>query len=307
MERISMQPTLIVIGGPTGIGKTRVAVELASYYNTVIVSADSRQIFKEMSIGTAVPASDELKAVSHYFVQSRSIQESYNASIFEKEVMHFLNRQFTKTPLIIMVGGSGLYIDSVCNGIDDLPNIDSTVREKWLQIFNEKGIAALQEKVKEIDPIYFSQVDISNPKRLQKAIEVFEMTGMPYSNFLTKAKKERPFRIIRIALNTNREELYRRINNRVDKMIEAGLLAEVKQLLEYRNLLPLKTVGYSELFDFLDGRLTMEEALTKIKDHSRAYARRQITWFRRNNDYTWFEPSDMESMKKFIDEKFQKY
>jgi tRNA dimethylallyltransferase len=296
-----MQPHLIVICGPTGIGKTPVAIEIASYFKTVIVSADSRQVFREMKIGTAAPTDNELSRVKHYFVQSRSIHEPYNASIYEKEVTLFLNEYFKDNSLVIMAGGSGMYIDAVCNGIDDLPNIEKHIRNKWLKITEEQGIGALQSKVQEIDPEYFDIVDKNNPKRLQKAIEVFEMTGKPYSSFLTNEKKERPFHVIKIALNTNREELYRRINQRVDKMIEHGLIDEAKTLYPYKNLLPLKTVGYSELFDYFDGNMTMEEAITKIKDHSRAYARRQITWFRRDKDTTWFEPSDINGIIHYIE------
>jgi len=297
---ISEKPYLIVICGPTGIGKTQAGIEIASHFKTSIISADSRQIFREMSIGTATPTEQELNAVPHYFVKTRSINEAYNASIYENEVMRFLREYFKENTLILMVGGSGLYIDAVCNGIDDLPSIDKDVRDKWLSILNEQGIKALQEKVKEIDPVYYSQVDINNPKRLQKAIEVYEITGMPYSSFLTKPKKERPFKIIKIALNTEREELYNHINQRVDKMIENGLVDEVMNLYHYRNLLPLKTVGYSELFDYFDGRMTLNEAIVKIKDHTRAYARRQITWFRRDKETVWFEPSDIEGIKQYI-------
>jgi tRNA dimethylallyltransferase len=297
-----MQPTLIVIVGPTGIGKTRVAIEIASYYKTIIISADSRQVFKEMSVGTAAPTNEELNKVPHYFVKSRSFHEPFNASMYEKDVINLLTEKFNENPLIIMVGGSGLYIDAVCNGIDDLPTIDKNIRENWHRVLSEQGITILQEKVKEIDPVYYAQVDINNPKRLQKAIEVFEMTGMPYSSFLTQSKKERFFKIVKIALNTNREELYNRLNLRVDKMIENGLLEEVKQLCEFRSILPLKTVGYSELFDYFEGKHTLEEAITKIKDHTRAYARRQITWFKRDKDNYWFDPSDIEGIVRYIDQ-----
>lgn len=298
-----MQPYLIVICGPTGIGKTKVAIEIASYFKTSIISADSRQIFKEMSIGTAVPTGQELNTVPHYFVKSRSIHEPYNASLYEVDVIKFLDGYFRENKMIIMVGGSGMYIDTICNGIDDLPTIDNNIREKWFRVLNDQGIAALQEKVREVDPDYYAHVDINNPKRLQKAIEVFEMTGKPYSSFLTRSKKERPFKIIKIALNTEREKLYNRINQRVDKMIENGLTDEARTLYHYRNLLPLKTVGYSELFDYFDNKMSLDEAITKIKDHSRAYARRQITWFRRDKETVWFEPFDIENIKQYIKQK----
>jgi tRNA dimethylallyltransferase len=301
-----MQSTLVVIGGPTGIGKTRIAIDLAKYYKTCIISADSRQVFREMSIGTAAPTDEELKLAPHYFVKSRSIHEPYNASIYESEVMNFLKDQFDINSLIIMVGGSGLYIDAVCNGIDDLPSITKEIREKWTKIYEDKGIVFLQHKIKEIDPDYYTKVDVNNPKRLQKAAEIYEMTGKPYSTFLTQSKKERAFRIIKIALNTEREELYNRINHRVDKMIGAGLIEEARKLDEFRNLLPLKTVGYRELFDYFDDNLTIDEAITKIKDHSRAYARRQITWFKRDKGYVWFSPADIKGIKNLIDQQINK-
>jgi tRNA dimethylallyltransferase len=304
-KKNSIQPHLIVICGPTGIGKTQVAIEIASYFKTIIISADSRQIFREMSIGTAAPNEQELKRVPHFFAKSRSIHEPFNASIYENEVIRLLEERFKENPLIVMAGGSGLYIDAVCNGIDDLPTIDKKIRERWHLVLNEQGIVVLQEKVKEVDPEYYNQVDINNPKRLQKAIEVFEMTGKPYSSFLTKSKKERPFKIIKLAINTEREELYRLINRRVDKMLENGLMDEVRNLYQYRNLLPLKTVGYSELFDYFDGKLSLDEAVTKIKDHTRAYARRQITWFRRDKSVKWFEPSETEAMILYIEKQIK--
>jgi tRNA dimethylallyltransferase len=298
-----MQPYLIVICGPTGIGKTPVAIEIASFLHTVVISADSRQVFREMKIGTAAPNENELTSISHYFVHSRSIHEPYNASIYESEVTGFLSEHFKENSIALMVGGSGLYIDAVCNGIDDLPTINKDLRDKWHAIYDEQGIGILQSKVKEIDPVYFSQVDQNNPKRLQKAIEVYEMTGQPYSSFLTKEKKIRSFQILKIALNTNREDLYNRINQRVDKMVENGLLNEARDLYPFRNLTPLKTVGYSELFDYFDGKMSQDEAVVKIKDHTRAYARRQITWFRRDKDIIWFEPENINGIIRYIQQK----
>jgi tRNA dimethylallyltransferase len=300
-----VQPFLIIICGPTGIGKTNVGIELAKHFGSVIISTDSRQIFKEMSIGTAVPAKDQQLSVPHLFLQTHSIHDSYNASKYETEVNEFLSEYFKKNKIAIMVGGSGLYIDAVCNGIDDLPTIDKTVREKWHLIYKEKGIEYLQQKVSETDPEYYLKADRNNPKRLQKAMEVFEMTGKPYSSFLTRQIKERIFIPVKISLNTNREELYRRINMRVDKMIESGLLDEAKSLYPFRHLGPLNTVGYKELFDYLDDKISLDEAVDQIKNHSRAYARRQITWFRRDKSTQWFEPGEIDLILKYIEEKIK--
>ena len=287
-------PVLIVICGPTGIGKTKVAIEAAQALSCEIISADSRQIYKEMSIGTAVPSEQELAAVRHHFIQTHSIHSYYNASMFEVEVLDFLNEYFRKNNCIIMVGGSGLYIDAVCKGIDDLPTIEKAVRDKWQKIFKDKGLEFLQEQVKAKDPEYFSTADIQNPKRLLKALEVFEMTGKPYSTFLKKKPRERSFSILKVGLNTERSILYERINQRVDRMMEAGLVEEAKKLHPYKHLTPLNTVGYKELFAHFDGKLTLEEAREQIQNHTRAYARRQLTWFRRDKDIQWFEPQNTE-------------
>jgi tRNA dimethylallyltransferase len=295
-------PYLIIICGPTGIGKTSIGIELAKHFGSVIISADSRQIYKEMTIGTAVPSKEEQMVAPHFFLQTQSIHEPYNASMFETEVNEFLSEYYKNNKLAIMVGGSGLYIDAVCNGIDDLPTIDKPVREKWHGIYVERGLEFLQQEVKKTDPEYFQKVDRNNPKRLLKAMEVYEMTGQPYSSFLTRKSKPRKFIPVKIALNTNREELYLRINQRVDKMMKSGLLEEAKPLLPFKHLNPLRTVGYKELFDYFEGKLTLDEALTQIKNHSRAYARRQITWFRKDKSVRWFEPGDIGTMIRYIEE-----
>jgi tRNA dimethylallyltransferase len=288
-----MQKYLVVICGPTGIGKTAVSVEVAKYFKTIIISADSRQIYKELSIGTALPSTEDLQAIKHLFVQTRSIHDYYNASMFEFDVIEALADNFNFHDIIIMTGGSGLYIDAVCKGIDDLPAIDSEIRKKWADKYNEGGLEFLQKMVKEIDPEYFKTTDSNNPKRLLKAIEVYEASGKPYSKFLTHEKKQRPFAVMKIGLNTIREELYIQINKRVDSMMEKGLLEEAEELYPYRHLTQLNTVGYKELFDHFDGKLSLDEAVEQIKNHSRAYARRQITWFSKDKSVQWFKPDEV--------------
>jgi tRNA dimethylallyltransferase len=301
-----MKKFLIVICGPTGIGKTQLAIEIAKYVNCEIISADSRQVFREMSIGTAVPSEDELKSVPHHFMQSHSIHDNFNASIFEQEVLDFLEYYFAENDVCIMVGGSGLYINAVCEGIDELPSTDMKIRKKWQNLFEEKGLEFLQSHLQKIDPLYYKNVDKENPKRILKAIEIFEMTGKPYSSFLEKDKKPRSFQILKIGLNTDRSRLYDKINKRVDQMLNNGLLDEAISLHPYKNLTPLNTVGYKELFNSFEGKISIDEAHEQIKNHSRAYARRQLSWFRRDKDITWFEPKDIETIKEFIKKSINK-
>lgn len=282
--------------GPTGIGKTKIGIELAQQLNCEIISADSRQIFREMKIGTAVPSAEEMAAAPHHFIQSHSIHEKFNASKYEDEVISFLDAYHKKNKLALLVGGSGMYIDAVCKGIDELPSITPEVREKWLQLYQKKGIEFLCKKIKKIDPEYYKNVDRNNPKRLLKALEVYDISGEPYSGFLTENTKQRNFRIHMIGLDTDRAELYAQINLRVDNMMDSGLLEEAKQLYDFKELTPLKTVGYRELFSYLDGKLDLQDAVEKIKDHSRAYARRQLTWFRRYKELVWFEPNEIDRM-----------
>jgi tRNA dimethylallyltransferase len=289
-----------VICGPTGIGKTKIAIEIAEYLKCEIISADSRQIFREMTVGTAVPEDREMKNIPHHFIRSHSIHDYYNASMFEQEVLGFLENYFSSNEICLMVGGSGLYIDAVCHGIDELPSIDMKIRDKWQKIFEKDGLVRLQKEVLKIDPQYFETVDKENPKRLLKAIEVFEITGKPYTSFLDKEKKPRPFHTLKLGLNTNREKLYEQINKRVDRMIDKGLLTEARSLHRFKDLTPLKTVGYKELFDAFEGKLSVKEAVEQIKNHSRAYARRQLTWFRRDKNITWFDPEEIDNMKAYI-------
>lgn len=302
---MSANKHLILICGPTGIGKTSLAIRLAQKLNCEIISADSRQLFKEMRIGTAVPSAKELLAVPHHFIQSHSVSDYYNASMYEQEVIKFLEEYFKQKNVIIMVGGSGMYIDAVCKGIDELPAIDPALRKKWDELFDDKGLPFLQEKLKDIDLHYYEKVDLQNHKRLLKAIEVYEQTGKPYSSFLKRKVKKRPFEIHKIGLNMDREELYGRINQRVDIMIDEGLIGEAEKLVPFRDSLPLKTVGYKELFRYFDGEHTLQEAIIKIKDHSRAYARRQLTWFRRDSEITWFEPDEFKAISERLTEKLK--
>ncbi len=286
--------------GPTGVGKTDLSIEIASMLKSVIISADSRQIYKELSIGTAVPTPLQLAAAKHYCIQHTSIHQYYNASMFEFEVLDLLNELYKTLDTVVMTGGSMLYIDAVCKGIDDLPTIDMNIREKWLNVWHEKGLEYLQNEVKKIDPIFFEQTDIQNPKRMLKALEVFDMTGKPYSEFRTGTSKERNFEIVKLGLNRERDELYQRINQRVDLMMAQGLLNEVKPLLPFRHYNSLNTVGYKELFDFLEDKISLETAVELIKRDSRRYAKRQLSWFNRDADIRWFHPNDLHSIMETI-------
>ena len=283
---------LICIVGPTAVGKTQLAIDLAKKLNTVIISADSRQFYRELNIGTAKPSPEDLNAVPHYFINSHSIQEEFSAGDFEKACLELLKDLFTKKDEVILVGGSGLFVNAICEGLDDLPFIPSELREKWNNIYQNKGIEALKEHLKNVDPNYYEQVDKANPQRLIRAIEVFEATGKPYSEYRIKNTSSRPFNCIKFALNRDRDELYHRINSRVDIMMKEGLLEEVKGLVEFKNLRNLLTVGYSELFDYFDGKHSnLEEAVDKIKQNSRRYAKRQITWFKKDTNTVWLDAS----------------
>lgn len=291
---------LITLAGPTAVGKTSVALDLAKHFETEIISADSRQIYREMKIGTAVPSAMQLETIPHYFIGCRSIQEYYNASMFEQDAVALLGRLFTQHDQVIMTGGSGMYMDAVCHGIDDFPTVNAIIRENLKSEFQQKGMDWLRSRIQESDPVYYAQVDLNNPKRLLKALEIITMTGRPYSSFLTQKKKERDFGFIPVGLNMERKALYHQINCRVDSMIGKGLVEEVKTLLPFRHLNALNTVGYREIFDYLDGKVTLEEAIDLIKRHSRQYARRQITWFKKNNDIRWFTPYENSEMITYI-------
>ncbi len=296
-----MEKRLVVVAGPTAVGKTSTGIEIAKHFSTEIISADSRQIYRETSIGTAVPTPDELADVPHHFIQSISLSESYNASLYEHQVLSVLDQLFVNHNLVVMVGGSGLYIDAVCRGIDDLPTVDPELRTRLLQRFEKDGLEPLVRELKSLDPVSYDRVDLKNHMRVLKALEISIQTGKPYSSHLSAIKKERPFRILRIALDMERETLYNRINERVDRMMVEGLLAEVEQLQPFRKQTAMKSVGYRELFRFLDGELELEEAVDLIKRNTRKFARKQLTWFRKNNLYRWFSPDDTEAIIQWIE------
>jgi tRNA dimethylallyltransferase len=284
---------LIVIVGPTAVGKTARAIQLASDLGTEIINADSRQVFREMIIGTAVPSKDEQTEVKHHFLGHHSIQETYNASSFEQEVIAFLHTWFNTHQNIIMVGGSGLYIDAVCKGIDDLPSVDKVVRKKIREEYENGGLTGIRLKLKEVDPDYYEKVDLDNPLRIMKALEIKEMSGKPYSSYLTGRPKLRNFNIVKIGLDLPRKNLHERINERVDRMMAVGLLEEVSALYPCRHLNALNTVGYKELFDYIDGKCSLDAAVEKMKAHTRQYARRQLTWFHKDKDTRWHHPDEL--------------
>lgn len=288
----SATKTLLVIEGPTAVGKTAVAIELAKKLQTEIVSADSRQFFREMSIGTAKPADEELAAAKHYFINSHSITENFSVGDFEKQALAQLADIFKTHDTAIMVGGSGLYIKAVCEGFDELPAASAEIREKLNGEFNTYGISYLQEKLKVADPVYYEQVDRNNPQRIIRALEVTASTGKPFSSYHKSTINKRPFNCIKIGLNLPREVLYQRINQRVDAMIKEGLIAEVKGLLPYRHLNALNTVGYCELFDHFDGKTDLNTAIELIKQNTRRFAKRQLTWFRKDKQIKWMNAND---------------
>jgi len=295
------QKTLIVIAGPTAVGKTALAIELAQHYHTEIISADSRQFYREMSIGTAKPTDEELAQAKHHFVNSHSVTEDYNVGDFEQQGLELLNQLFAGHDTAILAGGSGLYIKAICEGFDDLPSINKFIRAELNTTLEEQGLAFLQEELKTADPVYYAQVDINNPHRVIRALEVIRETGQPFSSFRTASPKRRSFHIIKIGLNLPRELLYDRINQRVDLMIEQGLLEEVTALLPYRGYNALNTVGYTEIFDYLDGTADLPTAIALIKQNTRRFAKRQLTWFNRDKDMAWFEPAQLTEIIQHID------
>ncbi|WPU95827.1 tRNA (adenosine(37)-N6)-dimethylallyltransferase MiaA [Mucilaginibacter sabulilitoris] len=292
--------TLIVVAGPTAVGKTAAAIELAKHFNTVVVSADSRQFFREMAIGTAKPNAAELAAVKHYFIDSHSIAEPFSVGDFEKQGLALLDELFKTHHHVVLAGGSGLYIKAICEGFDELPTTDPAIREKLNRELEETGIASLQQKLKLADPDYYNEVDLGNPQRIIRALEVFESSGKPISSYRQATVNKRPFRIIKLALNLPREVLYNRINERVDVMIQQGLLAEVKALLPHRHLNALNTVGYTELFDYFDGKTSLEKAIEMIKQNTRRFAKRQLTWFRKDSSFHWFQASDADVISQMM-------
>ena len=292
--------TLIVITGPTAVGKTQLTLELAKHYGIPVINADSRQIYKELKIGTASPTEEQLKQVRHYFVGSKSINDYYNASMYEQEVMQLLESLFTTSPVQMLSGGSMMYIDAVCNGIDDIPTIREDIRTEMKRRYQEEGLEALCEDLKKLDPEHYETVDRQNYRRVIHALEICYQTGKTYTSFRKQTKKERPFKIVKIGLNRNREELYKRINQRVDDMMAQGLLDEARAMTPYREVNALNTVGYKELFDYMDERWSLEEAVERIKGNTRRYARKQLTWYKRDENIRWFHPDQQQEILNYI-------
>ncbi|NJW51452.1 tRNA (adenosine(37)-N6)-dimethylallyltransferase MiaA [Salinimicrobium oceani] len=282
---------LIAVVGPTAIGKTSLAIEIARHYNTEIISADSRQFYQEMEIGTAVPSKNELAAVKHHFIQHIPVKNDYSVGDFERDAMKLLKDLFAENDVVVMVGGSGLFVDAVINGLDEFPEVPSSERELLKEQWETNGIEFLQAELKEKDPEYYSEVDLHNPQRLIRALEICRSTGLPYSSFRKKGVKNRFFEALYIGLSADREVVYDRINKRVDLMMEQGLLAEVKALEPQKELNALNTVGYKELFRYLEGDWSLETAVAEIKKNTRRFAKRQFTWFRKNDKINWFDHS----------------
>ena len=295
--------SLIVICGPTAVGKTAISIKIAKALNTEIISADSRQFYRELKIGVASPGKVELKAVKHHFIGHLSITDYYNVSRFENDIIGFLGNYFKSKNLALLVGGSGLYIDAICNGIDYLPDPDDDLRKNLKSKLTEQGLEPLKQELKKLDPDYYQVVDLQNPNRIMRALEVCIITGKPYSSFRIKNIKPRNFNVIKVGLDLPRKELFERIENRVDHMIESGLIEEVKSLEQFRNLNSLNTVGYKEIFHYLDGNCSLIEAIDKIKTNTRHYAKRQLTWFKKDNAITWFHPDEIEKIIDFIEER----
>lgn len=291
---------LIVLVGPTAVGKTKTAISLAKYFNTEIISADSRQIYHELNIGVARPSIEELEMAKHHFIANKSIEEYVSAGTYEKEVLEILDNLFQKNNVVIFCGGTGFYINAVLYGFDTIPEIDQQVRENLIHVYNEKGITHLQEQLKELDIDTYNNMDINNTQRVIRALEVCIGTGVPFSSFKQKKEINRNFVPIKIGLNLPKENLHAQINHRVDEMIKQGFVAEAQQLYNYRKNNALQTVGYKELFDYFDGNTNLEEAIELIKLHSRQYAKRQMTFFNKNKDYTWFEPIQTNEIIDYI-------
>ncbi len=298
--------TLIVVTGPTAIGKTAVAIEAAQHFQTEIVSADSRQIFRELSIGTAVPGPVELAAVKHHFIHSHSVFDNYNASRFETEAIELIEKLFKKHDVLVLAGGSMLYIDAVCKGIDDIPDIDPELRNNLMLDLKYKGIESIRHQLKKLDPDYYLKVDLKNPSRLVHALEVCLTTGKPYSSFRKEATKKRDFMILKTALNCERKELHNRINKRVDDMVFNGLEQEALRMFPLKHLNSLNTVGYREFFDYFEGKISKEKTIELIKRNTRRYARKQLTWFRNDPEVTWFHPDNKIQLINFIKNTIQR-
>ncbi len=295
--------SLIVILGSTGVGKTRLSLRLAETFNTAILSADSRQVYKEIPIGTAAATEEEKKQVPHYFVGHLGLQDYYSASEFENDVIKTLETLFQEKEVALLCGGSMMYIDAVCKGIDDIPTIDEELRQDLKNLYDQEGIEPIREQLRLLDPAFYQEVDLNNHKRVIHALEVCLMADKPYSSLRTKTAKQRPFHIIKIGLTRDREELYTRINARTEEMIQEGWLEEAKKVYPLRHLNSLNTVGYKELFQYFDGNLSLEQAIEKIKQSTRIYSRKQMTWFKRDQEIQWFHPDQEEEVVKYIQER----
>lgn len=296
---------LIVVVGPTAVGKTDLCVRLAKHLQTEIISADSRQFYKEMSIGTAKPTAEEQQGVPHHFVDSHHITEEYNAGAYEQDALQLSKALFKEHKAVILTGGSGLYVRAISEGMDEMPETDPAIREQLTALYQEQGLQPLLEQLQQADPSYFARVDKANPQRVIRALEVCLSSGQPYSSFRKQEQQERPFQLIRIGLNRDRQELYNRIDQRMDLMLAQGLLEEARSLYPYRHHNALQTVGYKELFDYLEGKYDWEEAVRLLKRNSRRYAKRQLTWFHKYPDYTWFHPDQWEEIVAFIKRQIQ--
>lgn len=294
---------LVVLLGPTGVGKTELGLRLAEHFSSPIISSDSRQVYKELPIGTAAPTNKQMARVKHYMVGMLSISDYYSASAFELDVISLLENLFKQQNIVLMTGGSMMYIDAVCDGIDDIPTVRPEIREELYRQYQEEGLAPILEELRRADPKHYGEVDRNNYKRVIHAVEICRQTGRPYSSFRTNRKKERPFNIIKVGLFREREELYNRINLRVNQMMDDGLLAEAQAVYPYRHLNALNTVGYKELFKYLDGEWNLDFAVEKIKRNTRVYARKQMTWFKRDNRIHWFHPEDEDEIMAFLKEK----
>lgn len=300
---MSSKPTLIVVVGPTGIGKTEITLTIARKFDIPVINADSRQIFEELPIGTAAPTKEQQAEIKHYFVGSHHIDDYFSASMYEAQVLKIIENY--ASPLYLLSGGSMMYIDAVCNGIDDMPTIREDVREKMMKKLQDEGLESLCNELKELDPEHWNIVDRNNPRRVVHALEICHQTGKTYTSFRKNTKKERPFNIIKIGLERPREELYDRINQRVLNMIDEGMIQEALKVYEYKHLNALNTVGYKEIFEYLDGLTTLDEAIFKIQSNTRRYARKQMTWYKKDQDVKWFNPNNIEEILNYVSSNLQ--
>lgn len=292
--------TLVVLLGPTAVGKTDLSLELAEQLHTSIISADSRQLYADLKIGTAAPTPEQLARVQHYFVGTLQLSDYYSAARYTDEVLALLNTLFQQQDVALLTGGSMMYIDAVCQGMDDIPTVDADTRAMMWQRYEEVGLEGIQRELKMLDPEYYAIVDLKNHKRIIHALEIYYMTGKTFTSFRQRKQAERPFNIIKIGLNRERDELFNRINQRVDQMMQEGMLEEAKKVYPYRHLNSLNTVGYKELFKYLDGEWTLEEAVEKIKRNTRIYAKKQLTWFKKDMSIRWFHPNQRTDIISYI-------